>query len=511
MSLPRPIARASRLSLALPLALFAGTVLQLWTLPRVLGDSDEGLYLYEAKRLLEGAVFYRDVFDLITPGSHLLMAAVFRLFGTDMAVARAADAVIHGLIVVCMYACCRVLGVGRGLAAAAALTDPAVFRPGWAVASPHWLSTLFSLVVLLVALRGPGQAFLGGIAVGLVIAVQQQRGGLVGAAMAAILVADHLLLMRRQGWRRLGRALAEFGGGVSCIVVPLGLFLVAKAGPSPVFKALVVYPLVHYSQSAAGAPWGYVGAFGWNARHTFPTLLTWLPGLAVLAALRAGADWWRGAPSERVRRSVALALSAPAWIASILYFPDYIHLAIIGPIFAVVAADLLAGALAPPRAASRVAGGIGTAFLLVAIAFQLERVSTGSWQDYPIVHHTPFGTMNFRDRNRPDQIEWMRTLLRDSGTDELFVYPAGAAWYLWTDTINPTPYQFLAASYNGPDQLAETVAILDRRRLPYVIGVMLLAGDPVSDYLRAHYTPMKQPAGQMTVLRRNDAGERVRP
>ena len=59
-------------------ALLAGaTALYLATLPHDLYPSDEGRFLYEAKRLIDGDVPYRDFFDFITPGLLYLLALAY--------------------------------------------------------------------------------------------------------------------------------------------------------------------------------------------------------------------------------------------------------------------------------------------------------------------------------------------------------------------------------------------------------------------------------------------------
>ena len=82
---------------------FAGTVLYWTALPHSLGPADESVHLYEAKRVLDGEVLYRDVFNFITPGWFYLMAALFWLFGTSIETARIAMAVIHGATTVLVY------------------------------------------------------------------------------------------------------------------------------------------------------------------------------------------------------------------------------------------------------------------------------------------------------------------------------------------------------------------------------------------------------------------------
>ncbi len=181
----------ARADVAIAGALFVGTAAWVFNLPWFLGG-DEGYYLYESARLLDGSVFYRDLFDLITPGSHWLLAALFRAFGTTMTTARGLHAATQGLIVVLVWTGCRLLGVRRGVAAAAALLQPALFESAWQCTSPHWLATLLTLAVLVAFLRAPGAAVVPGLLAGLVIAVQQQKGVIVGAGGAAAIVAGAL-------------------------------------------------------------------------------------------------------------------------------------------------------------------------------------------------------------------------------------------------------------------------------------------------------------------------------
>src|SRR6185369_1038459 len=92
---------------ALAVLIFAATVIYLTSLPPNLAFADEAIHLYESKRLLDGEVLYRDVFEMITPGYMYLMALLFKIFGSDVATARTAQAVMHGLSGVVLYAVCR--------------------------------------------------------------------------------------------------------------------------------------------------------------------------------------------------------------------------------------------------------------------------------------------------------------------------------------------------------------------------------------------------------------------
>jgi hypothetical protein len=465
----------------------------------VLGGSDEGIYLYEAKRLLDGAAFYRDVFDLITPGAHYLMAAAFALLGVSIETARHLDAVVHGLIVLATYAAGRMIGVRRPLASVAALAQVAVFQPAWPVASPHWVATLLGML-LFVALLAPPRAraaLAAGIVAGLLVCVQQQKGAAMTAgALALLLVERFVARIGASPWR-----IPAFVGGVALVVVPVALLLVLRAGFRPVIDALVVHPLVNYPRLNR-TRWGSVGFFPRYARYTFPTALAVAPGLALVATVRASLGFVRRVDRERLRRSVCLAVVGLSSIASILYYPDYIHLAFIGSAFAVLAAELLEIALR----ARPLAGWPATlvvVLLLGATGAQLARVMAGSWRDHPFAYDSPFGRVRFHERQEREIVERMRAVLDRSPSRELFVYPFGAAIYLLTGTENPTPFQFLAPEYSRPDQIEQTLAILEQRRVPYLFVIKpLTSTDPILRYVADHYEQVEDEQGPLPLFRR---------
>ena len=91
------------------LLLLGVTVVYLAALPHNLGLVDESDFLYEAKRIVDGEVLYRDIFEWVTPLSLYVVAVVYRIFGTDMGAARIAMAVVHGVTVLAIYLACRAI------------------------------------------------------------------------------------------------------------------------------------------------------------------------------------------------------------------------------------------------------------------------------------------------------------------------------------------------------------------------------------------------------------------
>ena len=77
-----------RWDVVVALLIFAGIALYLSFLPRNLTAADESIHLYEAKRILNGEVLYRDVYTVYPPASFHVAAWLFELFGTSLLVVR---------------------------------------------------------------------------------------------------------------------------------------------------------------------------------------------------------------------------------------------------------------------------------------------------------------------------------------------------------------------------------------------------------------------------------------
>jgi hypothetical protein len=263
----------------------------------------------------------------------------------------------------------------------------------------------------------------------------------------------------------------------------------------------VLHPLFNYPRLNR-ARWGALGLFPSSARYTFPTALALAPGLTLVAGVRAAVGFARGVEGEHVRRLTCLTLMGLASIASILYYPDYIHLAFIGSVFAVLAAELLATAFRARPAAGWPATMVAVLLLGVTGA-QLARVMNGSWRDHPFATDSPFGRVRFEDLQQLEIVERVRAVLAPAGARELFVYPFGAALYLLTGTENPTPFQFLLPEYSRPDQIDLTLAILERRRVPYLFVIKpMTSTDPILRYVTEHYDQVEDERGLLPLFRR---------
>ena len=490
---------------AVALALFAGAVLYLSSLPRSLGETDESFFLFEAKRIRDGEVMYRDFFQFITPLSSYCMAALYWMFGTSMATARIGMAVVNAGTAVLLYAAARQLGVRRSLAAAMPLAQLGICNSIWLYASWHWFSTFLTALLFVVILPGswaaqPRRAFLPGVVTGLLLGTQQQKGVLMAAGIGLLFVLDHLVDRRYPNpapWRPLGMRLVYFAAGVAAVMVPLLAVFAWLAGLEPLFNAFVLFPLVNY-RKAFSASWGSLPAAGLGLRaQTLPTVLTWSPVALVLPLLEAAAHTVRRVDRERVRALLALIVLCIFATLGIWYLPGLVHIAFIAGGFWVCAAvgvEWLLSFVRPARV-SRLAGAAVAAAAGIGLVIHLAGLARLLKGHYAISHQTAFGRIDFSAPWEPAFIEKVDRLLAATPSRTLFAYPARSAPYLVMNAHNPTRYQYFDSVVSPAEQTAEVMSLLERGDVPYVILYWFFARprDRVVRFIQEHYEPVPLP------------------
>ena len=504
-----------RLDAIVAAILFAAAFAYLALHPRNLGVTDEGLYLYEARRLLEGDLFYRDIYEIIPPGSHYLMALMFGLFGTSITVAKLSMAAVHAVTTAALYLAGRAGTVRPLLAACPALAYAALCVPVWPYASPHWVGVCLSVLLLLALIDAarepsPRRLFVAGILAGLATLVQHQRGLVLGISAGALLVLRYVIDRRMADTRPvpLISRLTPFVAAFLLTVVPAFALMLASSGSKPMLVALVEHPLVHYG-TVNRVPWGAVPILtAFLGRFTFPKLLKYLPAILLVEVGRIALDLVRRRRHEELRVLSALALLGAACAASVAYRPDFIHLGFIAPIFFVAAAECAEWiARSIDGRAARTAVAAVAVVVLGGLAVQLWLNLDRARALYPFSAETGFGRVDFVSEKEIELIRQTEQNLKDIGTRELFSYPTYPALYLFTRTRNPTPYQLLLAEYSPPGQIEHAAEILERRQVPMVVvfAPMLKKDDAVLHYLRGKYEPID--AKEVFWKRRPEGGE----
>jgi hypothetical protein len=490
--------RSLNLWLAAGLILAVCGYAALW--PRDLYFFDEGLFLYEAQRLLQGDVFYRDFFEISAPLSFYVMAAAMWACGSPFVTGRALMAGLHAAIAVLIYSTARRLGVRPTLAFVVALLHPALAYAALPFASPHWFGAALSIAVVRLALSPRPRARPGwlGVLVGLLVAAQHQKGIVLGIGVAAVLGLDAAVAERSAlAGRRLGGTLAWYTIGIAAVVGPVVGLLLASAGARPMYDALIRFPLAGYREYHRGYTWGqYLGGpHGSITAH----LLTYLP-LALLLTLVSGLRGRlerRAGGNDAARDRVVLGVLGGFVVLSIAYNPDAVHLAFVAPIALVAAAERLEAGLqwlARRRGAGAVPAVTAVLGILVCALMVLNLHTRRA--AYPIRAMTVLGPIDFADRNEPVLIETVRARLDDAPLREVFAYPFYASLYLLAEARNPTRFEVLKPGYNSPEQIAEAISALEARKTPYVVVQTLWIDwttDPVVQYLTQHYDRVALP------------------
>ncbi len=105
---------------------------------------DECLYVYDAHRVLEGQVAYRDFFNFTPPGIFYTLAAWSLPWAADRPLTAGRYYALAGALLAAwlIFRTLRRAGWGRGLATAAAALFPVAIFAFWPVPSHHWLGLL---------------------------------------------------------------------------------------------------------------------------------------------------------------------------------------------------------------------------------------------------------------------------------------------------------------------------------------------------------------------------------
>jgi hypothetical protein len=245
---PQAAGRLSPASLVLFLAgVFAFLYLRTFLLPVTpfINTSDQILFFSRATHLVHGQVLYRDVFELVTPGTELIYAAAFRLFGIHAWIMQA-WAIVLGLALV---------GVITRISSRI-LHGPVVLLPALLFLvfdfssalelTHHWYSTLATLAAVSVLTGGTTlrRICAAGSLCALATLFTQTQGAMTFIALAVYLI-----------WRRQSEVEDySIQTQLLALVLPFALILsyvlgyyVHKAGFRTLFFDTVVFPLRFWS------------------------------------------------------------------------------------------------------------------------------------------------------------------------------------------------------------------------------------------------------------------------
>jgi hypothetical protein len=249
---------------------------------------EEGFMLVFPERVLAGDLPNKDFLHLYGPGSLWVLAAVFKVFGTDLFTERLFALLQQVAVVLGMYGLARFWG--RTVALFSGVIALVVIVPPIGLTALAWVGAVgLGLLGLLAALigrrvrtpgtepddkRGLGWALVGGIVAGFALLFRLDLVAAVGMALLAAAWGTD-----RRFKLRLGTGLAI---GVAGYLVHL-----ATAGPYRVFKGMVLDPVVYLRggrRLPIPPPWDHLDGFLQKSGNIMPNYWP-LPRLTTSAQL----------------------------------------------------------------------------------------------------------------------------------------------------------------------------------------------------------------------------------
>ena len=473
---------------------------------------DESNIVYDASRLHQGQVPYRDFFNFVPPNVFYTLYVAQRLLpGKPETASRYAVAAFMMAFTVLLYGGLRRARWTRAESLALAAVTPVCLYPFSAFALHYWLATALLMGVIVIApslcegRRTASWVAMGALA-GLCAGFLQTEGA-YAALVAAILVAS----APGSAIERLRRGVLSACGAGLGLLAGVGPLALLGAGPRLV-RDVVFWPLVNYRKGGnpndvgllADLPdrlasllsgWGQaagdkvlavVGMGLYGAVLALTAGLLVLAGLAAVRSVRPG----RRAPLPLAASALTLASMAAFWCTN----PTFVHLIYALAPLTGIWAFALSGERPQVR---RLAVVTAAAMVMIGVGFQAVRVTR--------LLPAPLG---LTDVDKPDRDVPFNRFLRAwdylRPGERIAVMPTGGNIYLFSypAAIGYTYFFPLADRYNDMED-HEVVASQIARGHPALVAVHAVSWlafqapeDPVGRVLRNDYRPI----GETSVL-----------
>jgi hypothetical protein len=451
---------------------FAGVFifLYLWTvlLPAtpVVVTNDQVLFFSRAVRIVHGQVLYRDFFELVTPGTDLLYAAAFRLFGIH------AWLIPAWSITVGLALCSLITLIASKILRGPLLLLPALsflvfdFSTGLDL-THHWYSTLFALAAVAVLAEGEG-ATLRQIAAASSLSAMatlftQTKGVLVFLALVVyVLWLKRFRTQTSNILKQLAALILPFAAVLSSV---LGYYI-HRAGFRTFFFDLVTFPMKYMSGDDSNSPRLYLRQLHPMLAHHAPSdIIRLIPFLFIYALvpytyLFGLHQLWSKRtmlPPALRQHLVLLHLVGLALFLAIANGPSFFRLGAAAPP-AILIFIWLISRQSPTLQLVRRALWILALFFAVLLPIYRQT----QW------HATldlPIGRTAFNDILTFQEYQW---LAQHTHPSELFFNEFAAGFYL--SLSNPTPSEFTTeAEFTRPEEVAAILQSLQHNPPPFVV------------------------------------------
>jgi hypothetical protein len=419
---------------------------------------EEGIVVHGAQRMAGGEILFRDIAVFTGPLPFELLALLFRVFGSDIWLARIAVVVLHGA------ACAAIYGVGNSAGGRILGSGAAALHAATPVLLFPFLSIYFYVTVALslaciatyAAVRGARSArwalLTGAMVAGVALCKQT-----LGAMLAVGLLAAMIACAPRGG--RLRTTLAVVGGGIGVAVVTVGGYAL-RGGLDDLVRFLVVVPL-SFGETFR-APWinfwplgqfaPEIGGEGLYLPYVYAVMRNIF--LPIPPAVALATQFLFALPALAVAATLLRRLTGPlpaaVWIhgaallaasSNLFPRPDWGHLVFVLPAAAVQV--LLVLGARTTKARSPVSLRIGVAALGLALSAGCLVVGTVLYRAASppsLGPRLPFRAVSHQ--NRSPALRHVISHLRENTEpgEAIFVARGEPLIYYATDTSNPTPY-----------------------------------------------------------------------
>jgi len=422
---------------------------------------DQMLFFGRAVHILHGKLIYRDVFELVTPGTDLLYAALFKVFG------------IHAWV---MSACTVAVGLTGFLIvtsiAAEMFQGMVTLLPGFLFLifdfnsasdiTHHWYSTLAALASARLLMRGTGplRSIAAASLCALSVLFTQTQGSFAFIALLAYLVWKK---RSESPGKDIWLSPAAFVLSFAAIVSGVLGYYAYMAGPHVILFDLVEFPLKFLSSGNFNSPRTYLQQF--PSIHSIGDIYRAVPFVFIYALVPyvylAGLyQLWsrRGQLRPHVRDPlILLHMVGIALFLAVASGPRFFRLCTVAPPAILVCVWLLNGQLRAVKLSRNLLWIAATAF---AIALSIRRQV--EWHG---VLDLPIGRTAFTHRQEYNQFQW---LAQHTHPGDRFFNSTAVSLFLQLET--PTLVELINdEDFTRPEQVTAVINWLQQQPAKFIV------------------------------------------
>ena len=213
---------------------------------------DEGFAVFNATRIINGEVPYKDFWTIYPPGQFYILAIIFKTFGTNLIVARVYDTMVRFVIVICSYLIAKkITSQTLALLVSAITTLLLGFADSYAYAVfPAMALSLLSILGMLqytqTGLRR--WALSAGLLIGMTTLFRWDIGLYTGISVALTILFSHFFQMTQESkppakeLLKPSELLMTLSGAALLIIVPCYSYLIYRSGFSNLWTQAVIFP-----------------------------------------------------------------------------------------------------------------------------------------------------------------------------------------------------------------------------------------------------------------------------